>query len=118
MLAIHSVLLLAVYLFLVLVVPRQAKTFRDFNMELPPATQVVIKVSAWTERYILLAPVLMAAVFAVDGGILFLLRRPSSKPWQGRSWFWGVSSLLLAVIVGLVVTMQLPAAKLMEGLSR
>jgi type II secretory pathway component PulF len=84
--AIHAFLWLLLLLYLGLFVPRLTKMFRDFNMQLPDATEWMLALSGWAVTYFYLVPVAFLVALALDVGVVLLLRRMTVRAWPGYLW--------------------------------
>jgi type IV pilus assembly protein PilC len=102
---------------LVLVVPGYKKTFAEFGMRLPVATEFAIAVSDWVATYwyvlLLSPPFFVGADVAV---ILFLWR--SGR--RGLVWVWGGLMIALPIVATIlvIIAISLAMTKLYEGLSK
>jgi type II secretory pathway component PulF len=112
----HAGLVLGLFVLYVVYVPAAKKTFDEFGMTLPWATQVAIRLSNWVAEYWwALVPVLLF-LGAGDFGLLAGLSARSRL----TAWLWiaGVA-LALAVLAALTAfAIELPMMKLKEGLAR
>jgi hypothetical protein len=114
----HAILLSPLVIFLLLMVPRYEKTFRDFNMKLPVHTEWVLSASRWAGDYYPWFLGLFVAFLAWDAAILFLLRQGLRNTRSSWVWFGLVTFGAVIILVGAIMAMLLPLAKLLEGLSK
>jgi hypothetical protein len=115
---VHGALTIFLVVGLFVWVPIYERLFMDFRMKLPTATVGVIEVSRWLREYWYFLMPLVALLLALDGLVLFLLRRQSSTRGVGLYWFLFVT-LLLVLVGGIVaVAIWLPYAKLTEALQK
>jgi hypothetical protein len=114
---IHAVLALVLFLGLLFWIPRHEKIFKDYNMQLPLTTVMLMAISNLVRRlwYVVIFPV--GLLFAGDVWILSLLRRTGRWLWSWL-WFIGVALLLLVAIATVMIAIWLPYIKLNEGLSK
>jgi hypothetical protein len=114
--ALHAALWCALVAYLLLYVPSAEKTFRDFNLVLPQATQITLAAARWVGNYWYVLPFWLDVLLAADGGLLVLLYR------QRRSfaWAWGLLNTAVPIILGVLafLTILMPVWKLLDGLSR
>jgi hypothetical protein len=95
---------------------RSEKLFKDFNLELPSATQWVMAVYRWMLSYWYVVGLLFAAHVL----ILYLLRSNPGSRRLGLDWCWFIVVTFLLLLAGgtAAIAIWLPYIKLMEGLSR
>jgi len=101
------------------VVPaRLEQKFRDYNMKMPWATEVVMTLWRWSNTYFFLLPLALLLLLVVDAVLLYRLRRDPDS--HILAWIWSGLMVLLPVLLGLGAAMSffLAYLKLMEGLSR
>lgn len=114
--AVLAVLVLALFALLAFYVPGAKKTFDEFGMTLPWATQATVRVSHWVCEYWWCAALVLGPVAAGNFVLLYLLGR------RGRVLPALVTAgevLLVGALIALVlVSILLPMAKLHEGLAR
>lgn len=99
----------------VIVVPRQKRTFDEYNLQLPGLTKTVIVAGDYFARYWwLLVPTLLSATVA--GVILgrHLFRRPTA----GTVLAVLLLVLLLLIAAGTALGLNLPYQKMTVGLSK
>lgn len=107
-----ELLVSATYLILI---PRQKKTFDEYNLQLPALTKTVIDAGSFFARHWwLLLPTLLSAtaVGVILGRHLF--RRPTA----GTVFAGLLLMLLLLAAGGTCVGLSLPSAKLAEGMNK
>jgi type IV pilus assembly protein PilC len=111
-----AVLVLALFGMLVFYVPGAKKTFDEFGMTLPWATQTTIRASNWVAEYWLFAaPVVLLAL----GGNFALLESLGRRGRVVPALLVAAEALWLGTVLTLVaVAILLPMAKLHEGLAR
>jgi type II secretory pathway component PulF len=99
---------------LLLVVPGAEKTFRDFNMKLPRATQLTLAVARWVGDYWYVLPFWFALFLAADGGLLVLLYRRR----RSLAWAWALLNAAIPLVLNLLafLTIQLSMEKLLDTL--
>jgi len=90
--AIILVILVPILLFLsIWVVPMFADLYRDFNMDLPPMTEVIIEAAKQTPRLILGIAIVVIGVplvLRVIGASWLVHRIRAAIPFLGRLWMW------------------------------
>lgn len=103
---------------MVVIIPRFAKAFADFQLKLPSTTEVVLSISDWMVNGRVLLPMTLLAFLATDGMILFLCWREPKARILG--WLWFVLIIVCPLIASTVVliSVSLPLVNLMEALSR
>lgn len=111
---IHSILFLGLLVLLVTVVPRYARTFEDFDMDLPVISSFVIQVSYTVSAYWYLFVLFGFAGIALDFVILFLLGKTGRIAQFAAGMVFALVTLLLAGLVCLGI--WLPMKLLVEGL--
>jgi type II secretory pathway component PulF len=112
-----TVLWLILFAGLLLLVPRYQKTFADFNMTLPTATEAVLAAARWVANYWYVLILWLPFFLVPDAAIVVLLwRRPSRG--LGRLWSGLMIALPLLGIGLVVLAIYLPLMKLYEGLSK
>lgn len=117
-LGVHAIFWLPLFLVLLLVVPRFERTFAEFKMQLPFLTEAVLATSRWLNNYWYVLLLAFPFLLALDGAIVFLLRREPRTRALGMLWLllWLVLPVLAVPV--LVVALWLPMIKLVEGLRR
>ena len=118
MASIHGIVWSAYFFFLGIIVPVHEKIFREFDMKLPWLTVWVLDISNWVVSYFYLLPFHVAVLLAVDGAVLYFLRRGSKAKILSWLWFVLIMALSIAVFALSVLAMQLPRLKLLEGLNK
>ncbi len=114
----HAVLWLAILLYLLMYVPNLKRTFLDFAMRLPEATEWMIAISDWVLSYWYVLPFFLVPLLVADGAVIFLLRRGTGRSWPSWIWFILITLLTLIIMVVLGLASWLPMIKLQEALSR
>ncbi len=114
----HAALWLAILLYLVLFVPGLKRTFLDFAMRLPEATEWMIAVSDWVLSYWYVLPFFLVPLLAADGAVILLLRLGTGRSWPSWIWFSLITLLTVIIMVVLGLASLLPMIKLQEGLSK
>jgi type II secretory pathway component PulF len=113
--AVLAVLVLILFGLLVFYVPGAKKTFDEYGMTLPEITRVAIRASHWVAEYWWCAAPFSAMVGAGNFALLYLLGR------RGRvapAILLAAEAILLGALVTLtVVSIELPMAKLQQGLA-
>jgi type II secretory pathway component PulF len=118
MVLVHGMVGLGVCLFFLFIVPGYKRTYQNFQMKPPMFTEWVVAVSdAISENFYMLLPLALIAL-AVDGAVLYLLRR--KRGTRPLSWAWFAVLLLLPLTAWLLGWwgVWLANLKLQEGLSR
>jgi hypothetical protein len=113
---IHAVLGLTVLGRLLANGPRWAKTFGEFNLELPATTKAFVEFSLRVEDNLALVAVVLPGLVLLDALVLWMLG--GWRRAEGKVWFWFVLVILLLTWLVLEVSFLLPAFKLREALSR
>ena len=112
------VLWLAFFGQLLAVVPGFERTFEDFRMKLPWATEMTILASRTAVRYwFLLGPCVVSAL-TLAAWLSYLIRHRSGNRWLSAAWFFlllGVPLFANATIWG---ALWLPYKQLHEGLAK
>jgi hypothetical protein len=114
----HALMWLPFLLCLLLVVPKFKKIFEDFQMKLPLATETLITLSDIALGLWFFLPLPLMLLLALDGAIVYALRRRSSTAIL--AWLWSALWLMAAMAAMGVVVVALfqPLLLLMEGLSK
>jgi type II secretory pathway component PulF len=114
----HLLLWLAFCHFLIVVVPRQEKTFRDYDMTVPDLTLTVLSAAHWANDNWLAAVAALSGLLGLDALVMVLLRRLAG--WRKTAWHWFVLVSLLAILALAWETLGMLAVQLkaLEGLSR
>ena len=99
-----------------LAVPNFEQTFKDFKMELPGLTKLLLLFARWFRGigWLLLMPVPVVIPYAINK-----LIPPPIEPKQNRHWrIAGVTSIvLLAIGILMLMALWLPVLGLMEAIS-
>jgi type II secretory pathway component PulF len=117
MVLVHLAVWLAFFSLILMVPPRYEQRFRDFNMRLPAATEVVIAIAHWTANYWYVLLVWSPFLLAADSAILHVLR---SRRQTGLAWSWFLVGVAAPLLLGLAMggSLYLADAKLREAQSR
>lgn len=100
---------------MIVVLPRQKRTFDEFNMQLPSLTLSVIGLGMWYTRvWWLILPVQISAT--VMGVILG--RHGFHRPTPGTVYSFFVLIVLFVALLITVVALALPRIKLLDGLAK
>lgn len=112
----HVTLLFGLFVLYVVYVPANKKTFDEYGLSLPWATQTAIRLSNWIAEYWwALVPMLVfvgVADFWVTAGL------SAHSRTLAVVWMVGVALALAAVAALTVFAIELPMMKLKEGLAR
>jgi type II secretory pathway component PulF len=112
----HIGLILALFALYAFIVPAAKKMFDEYGMTLPWLTQEVIRLSNWIAAYWwALVPVVFLLAAADFGLLLFLSTR---SRLAALVFIACVSLALTATVAATAVAIELPKAKLKEGLAR
>jgi type II secretory pathway component PulF len=113
--AVLAVLVLVLFGLLLFYVPSAKKTFDQYGMALPWATLTAIRASNWVAEYWWCAAPFFAMAGAGNFALLYLLGR------QGRvapAILLAAEAIFFGALVALtVVSIELPMAKLQQGLA-
>jgi hypothetical protein len=115
---IHGFLGLALLIGMVWLVPGYKREFRDYQIELPYTTTLVLEISDWFAMYWYVAAFAAIPLLALDGAIVFGCWSRKSTRILGVLWIilWIVSWMLFAAFAAFGI--WLAYLKLLEGLSR
>jgi hypothetical protein len=115
---VHALLASPVLVYLLVFVPRYRSILADFDMQLPLATILVVDIADFLKSFWFFVPFLLIGLFAVDFGVLYLLRR--RRPPRLLLWTWFILGglLLIGCFAVALLAMQLPMLELMDGLSK
>ncbi len=112
----HAALVLGLFVIYLVVVPSAKKTFDQFGLTLPWLTLTVIRVSNWVAEYWWSTVPVFLLAGAADFGLL---------AWLGVHtriaavlWMVGFALVLSAMIGITLLGIELPMAKLKEGLAK
>jgi hypothetical protein len=112
----HAGLVLVLFVLYVSVVPSAKKTFDEFGVQLPWLSLSVIRVSNWVcEYWWMLAPVVLGFGVADFGLLAALSTRSQGVALLGLVF---VTLMLTSLIAVTTVALEIPKAKIKEGLSR
>jgi type II secretory pathway component PulF len=111
----HAGLALALFGLLVWYVPAAKRTFDEYGLALPLATQSVIRLSNWVAgHWWALGPFL---VFGAVGNFVLLRLLGREGRFGPLVWIAGGTLVLGAAVALTVVTIELPMTKLREALA-
>jgi type II secretory pathway component PulF len=117
------VILLAILLWIIVavefvfVVPLYERIFRDFQVVLPFAAEVVIATSRWFVKYFYILPVPFVILGIAVAASTWAIRHSLQK--RGLGLLWCALMLLLPALVGFLIwfSCYLPYAELLEALA-
>jgi type II secretory pathway component PulF len=112
----HGTLWFACLFLLLFRAPVVTRTFRDYNMRLPAATEYVLDAGRFASLYWYVLVPILVVLMLVDVAVLYRLGRPTWVRVVREVWS-GLSVALPAVLfVWAVLTLNMPAIKLVETL--
>jgi type II secretory pathway component PulF len=103
----------AVMLYLV---PRYERTFTDFRLKLPWATEFALDASRWVAKYWYVLQMSLGLLLVAQGVVTWLLLRSRERRRLGVLWALLQIALPLAVIAAVLIPVLTTYADLMEGL--
>jgi type II secretory pathway component PulF len=112
---IPTVLVFSLFALYTAYVPPAKRTFHEFGMQLPLATQAVIRFSNWIGEYWWATVPFLALAGAGNFALLWQLA-PRSR-LLAVLWIAGSTLLLVAVLAITIVAIERPLAKLQEALA-
>ncbi len=112
----HSLVPIALFIYLVYVAPQHARVFMEMDFALPLVTLVVLSLSGFVQHYWYLLAFLACRLLLVDCGVYFVFCRYRSRA-VARAWAWLVMLLQLAILAFCVLGIRLPLRSLMQALT-
>lgn len=114
-LALIALAVFALAALLLLYVPGQKRTFDEFGLQLPTATQAIIRLAAFASNYWWL---LVPALLAVCCGVPLVIRHVARAATLGTAFAAVFLTGLLAANILTVYAIAAPMAALTRGLSK
>ena len=115
---VHAALWLLFFTGVALFVPHFDKQFAGWQMGLPALTEEVLALSRWVTAYGVVVPLALLPLLALDGGILFLLRRQPRTRLLGMLWSLALTALPLLAALLAVIGIGMPFIKFTEGMMK
>jgi len=96
---VHAAIPAGILWFLVVRVPGIRQGFADMGVALPTVTVLLLSLSAFATRHLLVAAAVAGGALAVDLSAYYLLRQAEERLWA-RLWWWFVMGIetLVALI--------------------